>query len=113
MLLEWNLDVKCFTMAWSLWTLRVWLKVKKAAARLLLFTPLCVPPSYAKITQMSINFCGFFQILQLILHLDFQFFFFLQILFLDFSVLQIFADVHAKEQMVPHPRVDSSRLYLE
>ena len=37
-LLEWNLDVKCFTMAWSLWTLRVWLKVKKSAARLLLFT---------------------------------------------------------------------------
>ena len=30
--------MKCFTMAWSLWTLRVWLKVKKAAARLLLFT---------------------------------------------------------------------------
>ena len=27
-------------MAWSLWTLRVWLKVKKAAARLLLFTML-------------------------------------------------------------------------
>ena len=39
-LLEWNLDVKCFTMAWSLWTLRVWLKVKKSAARLLLFTQL-------------------------------------------------------------------------
>ena len=37
-LLEWNLDVKCFTMAWSLWALRVWLKVKKSAARLLLFT---------------------------------------------------------------------------
>ena len=33
-----ELDVKCFTMAWSLWTLRVWLKVKKAAARLLLVT---------------------------------------------------------------------------
>ena len=30
--------MKCFTMAWSLWTLRVWLKVKKSAARLLLFT---------------------------------------------------------------------------